>query len=96
MTTPVKAELAPMKLRAVFGQFPGDTYPCCIGAMDCTRWEIIPDDEWQKVVLGWKQEWDRDWQSYDYREAFIEFTPPAVAAPVLQAQQKDTKEETGQ
>jgi len=82
-------EVEQMKLRAVFGHLPGDTYPCCIGAMDATRWEIIGDDEWQKVVLGWKQEWDRDWQSYDYREAFIEFPVPSVAAPVLTAAKPD-------
>lgn len=83
-----------MELRVVFGHLEGDTYPCCIGAMDMTRWEIIGDDEWQKTVRGWKEDWDRDWQSYSYREINIKVSVPLslVAAPALDATAEPDKE----
>lgn len=83
-----------MKLRAVFGHLEGETYPVCIGAMDDTRWEIIGDIEWQRIVQVWKEDWDRDWESYDYCEAFIEFDPPAVLAPVLPASVEESRYST--
>ena len=74
-----------IKVRALIGFLPGDPYPCFIGGMDATRWEVTGDDEWQAEARLWKEAWDRDWQSYDYREVFIEFpcNVAMVAPPML-------------
>jgi len=84
MTTSPEKQVE-MKLRAVFAHMPGEEYPTFIGAADQGAWEILGEDEWQRVVTGWKKTWLADWESYDYREVWI--TVPVsldlFAAPTL-------------
>lgn len=77
-----------MRVRAVIGYLPGDSYPMFVGAADAGAWEVIEEEEWQTIVTGWKKCWAADWQAYDYREVFIE-VPASIdlfAAPTLRGQ----------
>lgn len=78
-----------MRLRAVFAHLPGDPAPTFVGAADAGAWEVIPEEDWQPIVQRWKETWfPCDWESYDYRECFIE-VPVSLAmfaAPTLPAQ----------
>jgi hypothetical protein len=76
-----------MKVRALIGFLPDDSYPMIFGAADAGAWEVIEDEEWQRIVAGWKKCWAADWQSYDYREVFLTFDADKslFEAPTLKA-----------
>lgn len=74
-----------VRVRALIGHVEGDSIPSFIGATDAGMWEVLPDEDWQKIVRGWKETFTGDWQSYDYREVFLTF-PASVdlfAAPTI-------------
>lgn len=85
-----------MKVRALIGYLPGDSRPTFLGAADAGAWEVVDEEEWQRITLGWKKCWAGDWESYDYREVFLVFPAsvelfkaPAINAVLQQAGEEE-------
>jgi hypothetical protein len=60
------------RTRMIVARMEGEKYPCVVGAVSQSTWEIIPPDEWDRIKRELAEKWlGPDWTAYDYVEIVV-------------------------